>query len=116
MFFLSYFEFSQNQHQHKFWTLSAIIDVLSVSLSCGLQNLPHPVNLSLCRSVLLDLLRSKGAEVLNQLTIPKFAKMFILLLKLDNLAVDALGNPSREWQSAITDLVGLPQTTAEVEQ
>ena len=27
MFFLTYFEFSDGQHQHKFWTLGAINDV-----------------------------------------------------------------------------------------
>jgi len=62
----------------------------------------------LCRQVLLDLLRSKGHEVLSQLTIPKFAKIYILLLKLDNVKVDAQMNVVREWESAISDLVSLP--------
>ncbi len=43
----------------------------------------------MCKDVMLDLLRAKGPEVLNQLTIPKFAKIFILLIKLDNLTMDA---------------------------
>ena len=40
-----------------------------------------------CKNVMMDLLRSKGHEILNQLTIPKFSKIFILLLKLDNLTI-----------------------------
>ena len=85
MFFLTYYEFSHTQFQQKFWTLSAIIDVLTASLRCKLEMATHPVDLAMCRSVLLDLLRSKGHEVLSQLTIPKFGKIFILLFKLDHL-------------------------------
>jgi len=54
--------------------------------------------------------------VLNQLTIPKFAKIFILLLKLDNLTFDAHGAPVREWPTAMADLVSLPNCTSDVEQ
>jgi len=36
MFFLTFYEFAETQHQHKFWTLSAIIDVLNASVQCRL--------------------------------------------------------------------------------
>lgn len=68
--------------------------------------------MALCRQVMLDLLGSKGHEVLNQLTIPKFAKIFILLLKLDNLLAD---EQVREWPTAITDLVSLLQLSNNME-
>ena len=61
----------------------------------------HPVKLALCKTVMMDLLRSKGAEVLDQLTIPKFAKIFIMLIKLDNLTTNSQGEYIREWPEAI---------------
>ena len=63
----------------------------------------------------MDLLRSSGSAVLDQLTIPKFAKIFINLIKLDNLVFDEANNPVREWPDAINCLVSLPGTTADVE-
>ena len=93
MFFVTYYEFSsmnENQQKHsfhKFWTLTAIIDVLSEAVKCRLNQGEHPVQHMLCKSVLLDLLRSEGPKILSAepLAIPKFAKIYILLIKLDNL-------------------------------
>ena len=53
------------------------------------------------------MLANKGHEVLNQLSIPKFGKIFIMLLKLDHIDEDAQGQPIQQWPSAITDLVSL---------
>ena len=89
--------------------------MLTAVLKCTLDNATHPVDLAACRQTLLDLLRSKGHEVLSQLTIPKFAKIYILLLKLDNLAFDENRNPVRSWPSAISDLVSLPQCSPDPE-
>ena len=115
MFFLTYYEFGESQQQHKFWTLTAITDILSVSIKCRLEDAPIPVNIAQTKSVMMDLLRVKGPEVLNQLTIPKFGKIFIQLVKLDNLRFDAQNNAVREWPVAISDLVGLPMCSSDVE-
>ena len=64
---------------------------------------------------MMDLLRAKGHEVLNLQSIPKFAKIFILLIKLDNLSFDTQNNPIREWTDAISDLVTLPRYTQDFE-
>lgn len=64
----------------------------------------------------MDLLRTKGPQVLNQLTIPKFSKIFISLLKLDNLTFAPNSDtPIREWPTAMSDLVSLPQCSEEFE-
>lgn len=89
MFFLTYFEFADAQHQHKFWTLGAINDVLNAAIECRLLETTHPINLAQCKTVYLDLMKNKGPQILNQLTIPKFAKMFVSMLKLDNLTVSS---------------------------
>ncbi len=65
MFFLSYYEFTPTQSQHRFWTLTAISDVLAAALECSLRGQRHPVPLANCRAVMLDLLRAKGSEVLD---------------------------------------------------
>ena len=65
--------------------------------------------------MLLDLLRSKGPEVLDQLTIPKIAKIFIILLKLDHIDTNAQGMPVQEWPTAMTDLVQLPTCSEDLE-
>ena len=62
--------------------------MLEASVKCRLLGSTPPVNLLKCKTVMMDLLRTQGPDVLNQLTIPKFAKIFILLMKLDNLNVD----------------------------
>ena len=64
---------------------------------------------------MFELLRTKGSEVLTQLTIPKFGKIYVQLLKLDNLTVDELGNPLRTWESAILDLTQLPESSEDPE-
>ena len=38
-----------------------------------------------CSQVYIDLMRQQGAKVLTQLSIPQFGKIFVLMLKLDNL-------------------------------
>ena len=69
----------------------------------------------LCKSVLLDLLRSEGPSILAEpLAIPKFAKIYILLIKLDNLNSNG-GQFTRQWPEAISDLVTLPQCTSDIE-
>lgn len=65
MFFLTYFEFTDGQHQHKFWTLGAINDVLTAAVQCRLLDSPHPVDLDQCKEVYLDLMRSRGPQILN---------------------------------------------------
>lgn len=37
-----------------------------------------------CSDVMMQLLREQGPVVLDNLTIPKFSKIFVLLVKLDN--------------------------------
>jgi len=61
-------------------------------------------------------MKNKGPQILNQLTIPKFGKIFISMLKLDNLSSDEDGGASSKvWPTAITDLVSLPQCSPDVE-
>ena len=64
---------------------------------------------------MLDLLRAKGNEVLDNLSISKFAKIFVQLLKLDNLKFDGQGNPIRYWPTAMQDLISLPEYTSVLE-
>ena len=85
MFFLTFYEFPEQQHQHKFWTLGAICEVLQEAYKGMLQRTPSPVNPVMCREVMFEMLRTKGPQVLTQLTIPKFAKIYVQLLKLDNM-------------------------------
>ena len=116
MFFLSFYEFDgQQQQQQKFWTLGAICDVLQEAYKGMLQKMPYPVNHTMCREVMFEMLRTKGPEVLTQLTIPKFGKIYVQLLKLDNLTVDEQGNPQRTWESAILNLTQLPESSDDPE-
>lgn len=64
---------------------------------------------------MMDLLRTQGPEVLNQLTIPKFSKIFVLLVKLDNLTVDAQNNITRQWPEMISELVALVEASSDVD-
>lgn len=115
MFFLSYYQFTEQQQQHKFWTLTAITDVLAAAVKCRLLGSTSPVNLLKCKTVMMDLLRTQGPEVLNQLTIPKFAKIFVLLVKLDNLTVDGQNNIARQWPEVISELVALVEASGDVD-
>ena len=115
MFFLSYYQFSEQQQQHKFWTLNAINDVLNAAVQCRLLNSPSPVQLLKCKTIMMDLLRTKGPEVLNQLTIPKFGKLVIMLVKLDNLHADEQNNLTRQWPEVFGELVTLVEASNDVE-
>ena len=72
------------QDTHRFWILGAICDVLSAAIQAKLKKNTNVIDIAKVSSVLLDLLRSQGPNILNNLNIPKFAHMFILLMKLDN--------------------------------
>ena len=62
---------------------------------------------------MMDLLVTKGPEVLNNLTIPKFGKLFTQLIKLDNLNFDQHNNLVRQWPEAIQELVALVQVSSD---
>jgi hypothetical protein len=54
---------------------------------------------------MLSLLHSQP-ELLTQLYLPQFAKIFVLLLKLDHLS-------QRQWPTAFADLLSLVHTSAD---
>lgn len=64
--------------------LGAISDILSAAIRSKLSDGTSVVNVAQVSSVLMDLLRTQGPKILNTLTIPKFGKMYVLLLKLDH--------------------------------
>ena len=57
------------------------------------------------------MLRTNGSKILSQLSIPQFGKIFVLLLKLDNLQP----NDERKWPTIFSDLIALVQSTEDVE-
>lgn len=60
---------------------------------------------------MMDLLRCQGFEVLTNTYIPKFSKIFVMLIKLDHLLRDSQDRPKCEWPEVIHDLVTLPEHT-----
>ena len=65
--------------------LGAICSILEKAIDTRLQDGATPVDVAQCSQVYIDLMRQHGAKVLTQLSIPQFGKIFVLLLKLDNL-------------------------------
>ena len=87
-FFIQYYNFTDVQSQQKFWMLSAICRILESAIDTRLEDGQTPVDVAKCSQVFIDLLRQEGAKVLTQLSIPQFGKIFVLLLKLDNVQPD----------------------------
>lgn len=56
---------------------------------------------------MLLLIQNKSSEVLTQLYLPQFAKIFVLAIKLDNLC------QQRQWPQAFADLLSLVQNSAD---
>ena len=102
---------------HKFWTLTAIDNILAQAIDARLIGVSEPqIQLGECKRNLLQILTQRGHEVLNKLTIPKWAKIYIQLLKLDHLHLDQHGNAINEWPESISDLMALPSATQDFEQ
>ena len=68
--------------------LNAVDDVLKSAINARIEGQNSAVDLEKCKNVFLALLREQGAVVLTDATIPKFGKIFINQLILDNLQVD----------------------------
>ena len=60
----------------------------------------------------MQLLREQGPVVLDKLTIPKFSKIFVSLIKLDNAEA---AHGKQTWPSAIPDLLSLVQASGDPE-
>ena len=74
---------------HKFWMLGAIDDVLRAAIGTRLAQEATQVDVAQCREMFMALLTQQGAQVLkNDNHLKKFAKIFVMILVLDNLQAD----------------------------
>ena len=94
--------------------LGAICDILQIAITAKVTNDTNVIDIAKVSGVLMDLLKNQGPNILTTLSIPKFSKMFILLMKLDNAARKD-SKPELKWPTIMDDLLSLVQASSDVE-